>query len=388
MKGDKTVAVIGGGAGGCGSSLALAERGWKVHLFEKNTIFSGTSGITCGRLGLGFHYIDLETSLKLMRATIRLVKTFPGHFVGEDFPSSHPIRRGRYFITNDSLASPHDILEQAYSDMVDEDPSNMVFGLPKDFYRILDKEEYVDDVDVSKVVVGIETSEHLLDCKKFQTSLESRLRNHNNITIHEFTKLVDIERLIDDKKYRWSLIFDKSDGKRCVSFSCDYVVNSTWCQIEKFNRIAGFPEQSFPITNRLKAIVGVKLPVSMYDSHSMFFCIGPFCMFSNLGDGTALMTYAPVTNITTSDGTTVNKKMARLTEHGATVNEFRNITSNVVNGVSTFIPALKNAEVISLAFGIVKTQGSVDIYDLSSPFHRRSYFAVRSEGDGWTLILA
>lgn len=111
MKGDKTVAVIGGGAGGCGSSLALAERGWKVHLFEKNTIFSGTSGITCGRLGLGFHYIDLETSLKLMRATIRLVKTFPGHCVGEDFPSSHPIRRGRYFITNDSLASPHDILE-------------------------------------------------------------------------------------------------------------------------------------------------------------------------------------------------------------------------------------------------------------------------------------
>ena len=111
MKGDKTVAVIGGGAGGCGSSLALAERGWKVHLFEKNTIFSGTSGITCGRLGLGFHYIDLETSLKLMRATIRLVKTYPGHFVGENFPSSHPIRRGRYFITNDSLASPHDILE-------------------------------------------------------------------------------------------------------------------------------------------------------------------------------------------------------------------------------------------------------------------------------------
>lgn len=306
---------------------------------------------------------------------------FPGGNCScKNLRESHPYQSNNSMMPFIQL---YESLKQAYSDMVDEDPSNMVFGLPKDFYRILDKEEYVDDVDVSKVVVGIETSEHLLDCKKFQTSLESRLRNHNNITIHEFTKLVDIERLTDDKKYRWSLIFDKSDGKRCVSFSCDYVVNSTWCQIEKFNRIAGFTEQSFPITNRLKAIVGVKLPVSMHDSHSMFFCIGPFCMFSNLGDGTALMTYAPVTNITTSDGTTVNKKMARLTEHGATVNEFRNITSNVVNGVSTFIPALKNAEVISLAFGIVKTQGSVDIYDLSSPFHRRSYFAVRSEGDGW-----
>ena len=111
MKEDKKVAIIGGGAAGCGTCLALAENGWKVSLFEKSTIFSGTSGMTPGRLHLGFHFRDLETSLMLMRATIRFVKTFPGHRIGEHLPSLHRLRRGRFFISKDSLVSAGEIFE-------------------------------------------------------------------------------------------------------------------------------------------------------------------------------------------------------------------------------------------------------------------------------------
>ncbi|XP_046849877.1 uncharacterized protein LOC124443426 [Xenia sp. Carnegie-2017] len=215
--------------------------------------------MTPGRLHLGFHFGDLETSLMLMRATIRFVKIFPGHRISEHLPSLHPLRRGRFFIAKDSLVSAGEILEiykclkQVYSDMIDEDPSNMVFGPPEMFYRILDKTEFEYDVDASKVLMGIETSEHFLDCKKFQTSLESRLRNHKNVKIYEFTELVDIRQAADSRKHRWSLIFNKGE-KRRVTFSCDYVVNSTWCQIEKLNRMAGFLKESFPISNRLKAV--------------------------------------------------------------------------------------------------------------------------------------
>ena len=90
----REVTVIGGGAGGCGSALALAECGWKVSLYEKNTLLSGTSGRTPGRLGLGFHYMDLQTSEMLLRATVRFVKTFPGFRIGETLPWSDSLRHG------------------------------------------------------------------------------------------------------------------------------------------------------------------------------------------------------------------------------------------------------------------------------------------------------
>ena len=66
----------------------------------------------------------------------------------------------------------------------------MVFAPPEMFYRILDKTEFENDVDASKILMGIETSEHFLSCKKFQTSLESRLRNHKNVKIYETPNLL------------------------------------------------------------------------------------------------------------------------------------------------------------------------------------------------------
>ena len=187
----REVVVIGGGAGGCGAALALANNGWKVRLFEKNTLFSGTSSKTPGRLGLGFHYMDLHTSEMLLRATVRFVKQFPGFRVGENLPWSHPLRHGRYFVTKNSLASPPEILslyeslKHVYADIVQEDTCNMVFGPPEDFNRILERKEYEDVVHGSKVVLGIETAEHLLAWDKIEHHIANTIRSHENISIHE-----------------------------------------------------------------------------------------------------------------------------------------------------------------------------------------------------------
>ena len=383
----REVVVVGGGAAGCGSALVLAENGWKVRLFEKNTLFSGSSSITPGRLGLGFHYVDLQTSEMLLRATIRFVKSFPGFRVGETLPWPHPLRHGRYFIAKDSIFPAAKILrvcealKQVYTEMVEEDPSNMVFGPPEDFYRILERKEYENDVDTSKVIMGIETAEHLLDWKKFEHHIVVEVGSHKNITIEEHTELVDVKRL-GNAQPRYLLTFLCGKEKKMVY--SDYVVNSTWYNIEKINELAGFSQlQSQPRSNRLKALLRVRLPNSMLNSHSMFFCMGPFCTLSNLGDGTALMTYAPVTNIEISTEVTVSNNMDRLLTRGATKEEFRLLSEGILRGVACFIPALEQAEILDLGFGIVQTHGTVNLKDMNSPVHKRAYLGVRSEGAGW-----
>ena len=383
----RTVLVIGGGAAGCASALALAKSGWQVHLFEKHTLFSGTSSKTAGRLGLGFHYIDLQTAVMLLQATIRFTKTFPGFRLGETLPWPHHLRHGRYFITKNSVASPakilfvYESLKNIYEKMVKEDPSNMVFGPPEGFYRILEPKEYENDVDVNKIALGVETAEHLLDWKKYEKHVVRLVKSHENIFLHEHTELVDVKRAESDKQYRFILNF--KCAKKMETICCDYVVNSTWHEIEKLNDLAGFPQHSVSRTNRLKALLHVRLPNSMIDCHSMFFCIGPFCMLSNLGDGTAYITYAPVTNVSMSTEVTISKEMSRLLSQGPSEQEFCMISQGILRGATSFIPGLENAEAISINFGIVQTHGSVDLQDVNSAVHKRAYFGVRSEGDGW-----
>ena len=383
----RKVVVVGGGAAGCGSALALAESGWKVSLFEKNTLLSGTSSKTAGRLGLGFHYMDLQTSEMLLRASIRFVKTFPGFRIGETLPWSDSLRHGRYFITHSSLASPAEILhvyeslKQVYASIVKEDSSSMVFGHPDSFYRILDLEEYEHDVNMSNVVLGIETAEHLLDWKKFQEHLERCVKSHENISVYERADLVGAERLHSDTEHRYKLGFN-FETKNLTVYS-DYVVNSTWHEIDKLNDLAGFPNYFIPRTNRLKVLLHVRLPSSMLNFHSMFFCFGAFCMLANLGDGTALVSYAPVTNINMSTDVSVGTDTLRLLTVGPTEKESLLLSNGIRHGAATFIPELENAEVIGLNFGIVQTLGTVNLLDANSPFHKRAYFGVRSESAGW-----
>ena len=106
-------------------------------------------------------------------------------------------------------------------------------------------------------------------------------------------------------------------------------------------------------------------------------------MFSNLGDETGLLSYAPVTNITMSSDASISEKMHRLLEQGPSEKEFHSISEGIVRGTMAFIPELANVKIVGLRFGIVQTLGTVDLCDPNSPVHTRAYFGVRSETAGW-----
>lgn len=104
------IVVIGGGVAGIGAALELADRGHKVKLLEKEFLGNGASGRNPGRMGHGFHYVDIETAKMYLRASIQVQRKYPHYLIGREYEFSHPIRHGRYQITMDSVNTPEEIL--------------------------------------------------------------------------------------------------------------------------------------------------------------------------------------------------------------------------------------------------------------------------------------
>lgn len=379
------ITIIGAGAAGMSTAIELADKGYEVLLIERNTLGSGASGRNPGRMGHGFHYTDVETALSYLRASIKVQRKYPGFLLAENIPDS-PLTKGRYFITKDSNPDKHQILKtyeqikEEYLRLVLEDPSNKVFGEPENFYRILDPEEYQDCVNMELVDIGIETHEHLFLWEEFVKKIKSIILKHPNIELLEHTNVLSLQK---NKlgKHRF-LVEIKKTTSEISTFYTDYIINSTWENIEYLNAQLGITMPSDQRTNRLKTLLIVDLPEELKSKNSMFFCMGQHCMMSNMGDGRAMMTYAKVTNIETCSDLKLSENAQRLICDGPTQEETEFYAQQIIHGVSFYIPAMKHAEVRELKFGIVQTLGKLSLEQLKDPehqFHKRSDHNIRSE---------
>ena len=390
------IVVIGAGAGGARTALLLAESGRHVTLLEardkigvseerkeekRNQQGISTSWINPGRAGHGFHFFDLNTGKMLMEATIGLYRQYPEVPIGGMYSESHPLRKGRYFITKDSLFKKEQILaiysqlQEHYRWLVRKDPANQVLGHPDNFFRILEQDEYKKFVDVDKVDVGIETTERLINPALLSQILFQRIKEEKNITLLTGKKVTQVH-YGKDKTFVVSLQ-DKS------FIEADQVINCAWEDMEAIDQTIGLFDVFTQSTNRLKALAMVKLPSELYDQHSMFFCMGPFCMFSNLGDGTGLLTYAPITNVANYQDSKIDDMGRRFLAGKASPEEINHYGENIIKGVSQWIPSIIKAQLITVRFGVVKTYGDVDIFDPRSAVHSRAYFGVDSKQIGY-----
>jgi 2-polyprenyl-6-methoxyphenol hydroxylase-like FAD-dependent oxidoreductase len=382
-----TITVIGGGIAGAITALRLAERKLAVTIIDKNNeLLSGTSNNTPGRMGLGFHYFaDFDTAAKYLKSTISFVKKNPGFILGEDKHDCSYLKKGRYFVTNDSLISSNVVLDLAsrlqksYHDLVASDPTNKIFGEPKDFFRILHKKEYENDVNNEKVVLGIETQEHLIDWPKFKQYLHNKIYNNYNITVLAGFNVTHVEKDYLNDCY---LVYTNNNVNNIVlGTSC--VINCSWENIESINQTVGIYQESGLITSRLKLLAEIELPDSLKEKNSMFFCLGPHAMFSNLGNGTGRVTYAPITNVATSINGTFPLKYKQWLSNGLSPEEEQYYGKKILAGIKEYIPEMSKAKLVKILPGVVKNKGSADIYSINSDFHKRSYSGVEERAHGW-----
>lgn len=179
-----------------------------------------------------------------------------------------------------------------------------------------------------------------------------------------------------DKAFMVSL----QDGS---SIAADQVINCAWENMEAIDQTIGLFDVFTKSTNRLKALAVVDLPLELQDQHSMFFCMGPFCMLSNLGNGIGMMTYAPITNVANYQESKIDERGRKFLSGNASPEEIKHYGEAIIKGVSQWIPAIVKARLITVRFGIVKTYGDVDIFDPRSAVHSRDYFGVDSKQIGY-----
>jgi len=269
------------------------------------------------------------------------------------------------------ILETYEKLREAYRKKIDEDSKNKLFGDAGQFFRIRNKKDFENIVDVSKVDTVVDTHEELLNWPKVRTMLCEKIDRHPRITVHTQTNVTGLSYDPDSSGF----IIKTNQGK----FKADYVVNSTWENIERINWEMGFPMQPNSRTNRLKVIIKVKLPPALREESSMFACIGAHMMYSNMGNGEGMVTYAPTTNIRSSTDLTIDKEMAAFLHGDVDREDTMKLARDILAGAAQYIPPLANAEICDVGFGIVKTLGKVDVFDPSSDFHRRDYSGVQRQ---------
>jgi hypothetical protein len=386
---EQNIVIIGAGAAGFSAALELSHRGHHVKLIEQETLGSGASGRNPGRMGHGFHYVDIETAKMYLRESVKVQRKYPNYLIGQDLPFNSPLRHGRYFITKDSdypkeqILLSYQAIKEEYQRLIDIDPENEVFGPVNTFFRILDPSEYNNVINNELIDIGVETAEHLFNWSAFLPDVKSKILESSNIDLYEYTRVETINRgELNDSRF---IIKTISPSGEQNSFPCDYIINSTWENIEFLNDKIGLLMKPESRTNRLKTLLIAQLPKSLHNSNSMFFCMGQHCMISNMGDGRAMMTYAKVTNMEASSDLNMSENARRLLDGRATNQEKNTIAQQMLDGIKNYIPEMGNAIPENVLFGVVQTDGKLTLQELTdhtSTFHKRNYFGIREEQIG------
>lgn len=272
------------------------------------------------------------------------------------------------------LMARYDEAALHYETLCNSNPQNKIFTTTH-LHRALHTHEFEDDVNCDKISYAIETKEQLLDWKKFETQLREELAQFPNITILTNCEIVDAKRQANKE-----FILTNQNGAELAS---NVIVNCTWQNIENIDQKVGLPSKE-PMTSRLKLLCEVALPADLAERPSMFFCVGPHAMFSNLGNGIGKITFAPVTNFgTVLAEDSMPEIWQRWLKDGLNEVETAEYGQKIIDGVSKYIPKMSGAKVLSILPGIVKSKGEVELENPQSAFHKRDYSGVEARLNGW-----
>ncbi|MBP6104723.1 MAG: FAD-binding oxidoreductase [Gammaproteobacteria bacterium] len=388
------VDIIGGGVAGCVTALELAAEGYDICIREyRPELLTGSSHATPCRLTLGFHYFDQETAFRCLEATIGFVRNYPDFKIIDRLTEATHLRKGFYFITKDSLFEPSEVrvfyekLQGRYAQLVAQDPANEVFGLPQQFIRVLDPSEYPDQVDMDRIAIGFETAECSLDFPRFRTFLIEQIKAHPNIQVFTHEEVLKIQQA-DHHDGFTLMIQEPKKPETFRSVETDLIINATWECIEALNEVSGFPMKA-QRTMRTKVMIEVKLPPSLEQAHSMFFGFGAHASFTNLGPSPegysrGFITFEPVTNLEKTTDLTISERSRRLLYEGGTAEEKALFAEQIIGNIGRYyIKGMEDAQCLGVSFGIVKNDGVVDIFSLSSASHQRRETGISEQQFGW-----
>lgn len=374
------VGVLGGGLQGCCVAIALAERGLRVTIFDRNEqLLSRTAVANEGKVHLGFMYAgdpSLSTARMMMRGAIAFAPFFSNHLgLGvEKLALSEP---AAYVVHKDSQSSAEAVSD--YLERVRLLLEEYCAGVSGDYFGIdlheklyrWRQSEVEEEFDPAAAVAVFSSPEVAINPVVLARAVRECVSAHPAIDLRLQHFVRSVER--DESGLR---VISECDGHlACDPF--DHVVNALWDGRLAINESLGY-RANRPWMHRLKYGVSCRLPTNARRPRSATFVLGPFGEVVSYPDGLTYLTWYPAClhgismEVSPPTWATYPEEPLR-----------SSILTNTLAAMSEFILPLRALTPDDLSEATVKggtivAWGATDIYDPRSELHRRFEIGVTS----------
>ena len=367
-----TVAVIGGGSAGSTIAIRLAMAGIHVHLIEKNASLINAPPMCHLHAGGNlYREISDEDCRMLMRQCIDIAKLYPESIDVRPTLITVPKRDNS---TATDLLPRLDMLTAYYQSLVDVDPSNQVLGKVQDYYRVYDKQQIQQLIQLEAKDIPSTTDEwvvaalKVMDLEKLQYPIIAVQEFGWNIFRLSASAFLQLQRLqtaqvhlnaqVDDLKRHmdgWQVSFTDEHGELQHIYA-DFVVNACGFRTGIIDDKAGvhikrMVEFKASYIGEWRDYKG-RLPEIIF--HGERGTPNGMAQFTPYPDG-FFQLHGMTENITLfNDGLTkatpessqppINPQYLSYIENGWEPNALKQRTQNAIDYVSEFVPSFRTAQ--------------------------------------------
>ena len=375
------VAVLGGGFQGCCLALALAQRGFRTTVFEREQgLLRRTLLASEGKVHLGYVYAGDE-SLQTARTMIRGALAF-APFIARvlESPSaglaiSSPFAYAVHQTSFRNAAEMSGYLQAVHTEILQQAAGreDSYFGIDLSWPpRERKPAELEDGFDPRAVTAVFDTVEVAVRPKTLAEALRIRIESDPSIEVR--TDFLVTAVAGDGGGYRIEGKANEDGTHRRY----DHVVNALWDGRLVIDRKRGL-EPGRPWLHRFK--YGIQLgPRPRVQLPSATVVLGPFGDVVSYGDGSAYLSWYPAGMTALSAAVTPPDWPMR------PESPLRDrLVRESIAGMASIVPGLRSLDAADLEQaeaigGVIVAWGKTDIDDPQSELHQRRDIGIRSEG--------
>jgi len=376
------VGILGGGLQGCCAALALAERGARVTIFDRNdALLTRTAVANEGKIHLGYMYAgdpSLLTARMMMKGALSFAPFFARHF-GLSLDSLSTSTPSTYVVHRDSQQTPEAIAH--YLAKVHDLVVDAANGTPQSYFGIdlaaaprMWSQARRDSVfNPDHIAAAFDTPEVAINPAELGQMLRACIAAHARIetaTGHNVTG-VDVEG------EGVCVRTEANGGPSRHRF--DHVVNALWDGRLALDAKLGLTAGKSWL-HRLKYGVNFRLPTGASLPQSATFVLGPFGEIVSFLSGLMYLTWYPECmhglsrDVTPPNWATYPDEPLR-----------SRIVAGTLGAISEMMPSLRDLKPdilpdLSVKGGTIVARGETDIYDPDSLLHRRYEIGLTSTG--------
>jgi glycine/D-amino acid oxidase-like deaminating enzyme len=375
------VAVLGGGMQGCCCALALAARGARVTIYDRNDRLLSRAAIANeGKIHLGYMYANdpsLSTARTMMRGALSFGPFLARHLeigigsIAVSEPASYVVHRE----SQRDAAAVETYLESVHRLILEAACHKGASYFGRDFSRPprrWSEAERAAAFDPAIAVAAFDSGEVAVNPVWLADALRERVRSDPAIETrleHEVAAVEDSQDPVVNAK--------GPSGETRAAYDC--VVNALWEGRLAVDATLGLGPKR-PWLHRLKYGVSFRLPKGVANPPSATFVSGPFGEVVTYPDGLIYLTWYPVCLAEISSDVTPPAWPTYPGEPQRT-----RLLTGTFQSMSTFVSALHGIDAadltdVTVRGGAIVAWGATDIYDTSSELHRRYEIGVTTHG--------